>query len=65
VNVQIINVIILLQVQNYPCHSYIKDQVNCYRKWVQYKHDLEQEVLASHRQKDRVWVGGVPILKCA
>ncbi|VDI76344.1 Hypothetical predicted protein [Mytilus galloprovincialis] len=52
-------------VQNYPCHSYIRDQVDCYRKWVQYKHDIEEEVLTSHRQKDRVWVGGVPALKCA
>ncbi|CAC5414586.1 unnamed protein product [Mytilus coruscus] len=52
-------------VQNYPCHSYIRDQVDCYRKWVQYKHDIEEDILTSHQQKDRVWVGGVPALKCA
>lgn len=58
----------MFQVQNYPSHDYIKNQVYVYRKWVKYKADLEQEVLSDIQRKNKAWIGGVPakawILRC-
>uniref|UniRef100_K1QSE2 Uncharacterized protein n=1 Tax=Magallana gigas TaxID=29159 RepID=K1QSE2_MAGGI len=58
-NVKVLRIVTDL-VQNYPSHDYIKNQVHIYRKWVNYKADLEREVLTNIRRKNKAWIGGVP-----
>ncbi|KAJ8298101.1 hypothetical protein KUTeg_024632 [Tegillarca granosa] len=47
-------------VQSYPSHDIIKDHVHVFRDWNKYKSSLVSGIVSRNKEKQKIWVGGVP-----
>lgn len=62
-NIKVLRVVSDL-VQSYPSHDIIKDHVHVFRDWNKYKSSLVSGIVSRNKEKQKIWVGGVPSSVC-